>query len=149
MTQSKAELGRFIRQVRLNRGLTQAQLSLYTGIGQAEISRIENGERKTPSPEYLRKIGEVLHIPPRQLMVLAGYIKEDEPETLTPWERLENALVQLDVFTMDEVDDILEYIRFRAHRKKVVEEKKAELQKKLKQIEEEKKKELENELNND
>jgi len=62
---------------------------------------------------------------------------------------LENALVQLDVFTMDEVDDILEYIRFRAHRKKVVEEKKAELQKKLKQIEEEKKKELENELNND
>jgi Predicted transcriptional regulators len=46
MPQAKEEVGKFIRQVRLSRGLTQAQLALYTGIGQAEISRIENGERK-------------------------------------------------------------------------------------------------------
>lgn len=142
MPQAKEEVGKFIRQVRLSRGLTQAQLALYTGIGQAEISRIENGERKTPSPEYLRKIGEVLHIPPRQLMVLAGYIQEDEPETLTPWERLENALIQLDVFTMDEVDDILEYIRFREHRKKVLEERKKKIQKQAQEFEEKKRREF-------
>lgn len=142
MGKAKDELGRFIRQVRLSRGLTQAQLALYTGIGQAEISRIENGERKTPSPEYLRKIGEVLHIPPRQLLVLAGYINEDEPDSLTPWERLENSLIQLDIFSMDEVDDILEYIRFRAHRKKIKEQRKKELQEKLQELEQEKRNEF-------
>lgn len=124
MAQSKAELGQFIRQVRMLRGLTQAELSRRTGIGQAEISRIENGERKKPSWEYLQKIGEVLDISKRQLMILAGIIDENEPETeaLTPWERLENALIQLNIFTPDEVKDILEYIQFRAHRKKVIDE---------------------------
>jgi hypothetical protein len=75
-------------------------------------------------------------------MVLAGYIQEDEPETLTPWERLENALIQLDVFTMDEVDDILEYIRFREHRKKVLEERKKKIQKQAQEFEEKKRREF-------
>lgn len=114
---SKPNVGAFIRQVREDRGLTQAQLALYTGIAQSEVSRIESGARQNPSPEALRRIGEALGIPPRQLMVLAGYIEEGEPEQLDPWERLENALLRLEGLTTEDAQEILEYTRFRIARR--------------------------------
>ena len=54
------ELSKRIKELRINKGLTQLELSEKSGISHRTIQRIENDEVK-PSVYSLRKIGEVLN----------------------------------------------------------------------------------------
>lgn len=47
--------GAFIREVREARGLTQRELALVSGVGQSNISAIENG-RRAPSADTLNRL---------------------------------------------------------------------------------------------
>jgi len=67
-------LSEFIRAVRKQRGLSQRQLSLLSGISNSEISRIEAGERKNPSPDVLKALSKPLGVAYEELMKVAGYL---------------------------------------------------------------------------
>ncbi len=58
----KAEIGRRIRKIRVERGLTQKELASKVGIDFTYIGKIERGEQ-LPSLKILLKIAEALSLP--------------------------------------------------------------------------------------
>ena len=70
-------LGKYIASKREQRRLTQNALADLCEISRNEIVRIENGERKQPSLNNLRKIASALSIRYDNLLFLAGYIPRD------------------------------------------------------------------------
>ncbi len=58
----KAEIGRRIKRIRVERGLTQKELASKVGIDFTYIGKMERGEQ-LPSLKILIKIGEVLSVP--------------------------------------------------------------------------------------
>jgi transcriptional regulator with XRE-family HTH domain len=53
---------RELREIRLRRGLSQADLSAKTGVAEFTISEIETGKRPHPRPSTLRKLAEALGV---------------------------------------------------------------------------------------
>ncbi len=53
---------RDLREIRLRRGLSQADLSTMTGVAEFTISEIESGKRANPRPSTLRKLAQGLGV---------------------------------------------------------------------------------------
>jgi transcriptional regulator with XRE-family HTH domain len=53
---------RELREIRLRRGLSQADLSAMTGVAEFTISEIESGKRANPRPSTLRKLAQALEV---------------------------------------------------------------------------------------
>jgi transcriptional regulator with XRE-family HTH domain len=68
--------GEFIKNLRTENKLSQRDLAELSGISSAEVSRIETGERKKPSPLSIKAFASCLHIPYEQLLQQAGYMEE-------------------------------------------------------------------------
>jgi transcriptional regulator with XRE-family HTH domain len=71
-----SNIGEYIEQLRIEKGLTQRYLAELSGISNTEISRIEAGKRICPSPAILRALSKALNIEYSELMKTAGYIEE-------------------------------------------------------------------------
>lgn len=69
-------LAKYLRTKREDKGLSQRQLSVLSGVSNSEISRIETGTRKNTSPEVLRALAEPLGVSYEDLMVKAGYLSD-------------------------------------------------------------------------
>lgn len=76
-------VGEYIQAARTERGLTQAELGEKCRVSGAEISRVESGKRRSPSPGMLKLIAQALVIDYSRLMQLAGYIEEVREEDQT------------------------------------------------------------------
>ncbi|RXT02876.1 helix-turn-helix domain-containing protein [Ammoniphilus sp. CFH 90114] len=66
--------GDFLRESRLQQKLSIRKLERLSGVSNAYISQIENGNRGIPSPEILRKIAEPLGLSYEELLEKAGYV---------------------------------------------------------------------------
>jgi transcriptional regulator with XRE-family HTH domain len=80
--------GEYIKKKRLEKGMSQRQLSVVSGVSNSEISRIEAGKRQNPSPPVLRAIAKALDIPYEELLAEAGYLRAgavDESARLPEW----------------------------------------------------------------
>jgi len=73
------DIGKYIKMLRKEKGLTINQLALYSKVSSAHISRIERGLRK-PSPEILKRFSQALKIPYTELLAIAGYIYSEKDE---------------------------------------------------------------------
>ena len=51
-----------LREVRLDRGLSQEDLHRMTGVSRDTISRMETGDRPNPHPKTLRKLAGALGV---------------------------------------------------------------------------------------
>ena len=71
--QPEMELIRTIVKARTDKNITQKELSIKTGINQADISKIETGTRK-PSLKILEKIAEALDMAIKIQFVPRQYI---------------------------------------------------------------------------
>lgn len=60
-------VGRNVRRIRLERGLTQEAVSERTGFTQGYISELENG-RRNPTVVTLFEIGQILGVAPESLV---------------------------------------------------------------------------------
>jgi len=69
-------VGDYLKQLRKEKSISQRELAEKSGISNAEISRIETGERQKPSPDVLRQLASALNVPYESLMDKAGYINE-------------------------------------------------------------------------
>ena len=72
-----SKVGEFIRERRLAKGLSKRQLAEKAGISHSEVHRIENGERQNPSVPMLVALADALGIPQDDILVMAGYKKDD------------------------------------------------------------------------
>lgn len=68
--------GDYVKNLRTGRKLSQRELAEVSGISNAEISRIETGDRKKPSPATLKAIAPYLGVTYQEIMQKAGYIEE-------------------------------------------------------------------------
>jgi transcriptional regulator with XRE-family HTH domain len=66
-------LGKKIRELREELGMSQAQLSGHGGLSQGYLSQLENDEVQNPSAAVIFRLAQALHIDPRVLMEAAGY----------------------------------------------------------------------------
>ena len=72
------DLGRYLIQVRNERGYSQRDLAEKSGVNATGVCRGESGGGQRPTPAELRAIADTLVISYPYLMQLAGYM--DEPE---------------------------------------------------------------------
>jgi len=71
-------IGEYLKSIRLQKGISQRQLSALCGVSNSEISRIEAGERVNPSPGVLRAIAIGLGVPYQEVLKAAGYLQQDD-----------------------------------------------------------------------
>jgi transcriptional regulator with XRE-family HTH domain len=69
-------LGKKIRALRDELGMSQAQLAAQAELSQGYLSQLENDEVQNPSAAVIFRLARGLHVDPRILMQAAGY-----PET--------------------------------------------------------------------
>ncbi len=74
-------IGDYLREKRIDKGFSQRQLSLLSGVSNSEISRIEAGERRNPSPGVLRSLAVALSLPYEGFLAVAGYVSPEEEFT--------------------------------------------------------------------
>ena len=72
-------IGEVIAEAREKKGLSQRQLAKIAKINNSELSKIEAGIRKDPSPKILRKISNVLDVNYSDLMYMIGLGIEVSP----------------------------------------------------------------------
>ncbi|MGH8875697.1 MAG: helix-turn-helix domain-containing protein [Acidimicrobiia bacterium] len=78
MSESKPDLGAFIRQHRERANLSLRRLADRAGISNPYLSQIERGIRK-PSAEILKRLSRALQISAESLYSRAGLIEEGNP----------------------------------------------------------------------
>ena len=78
------DLGSYLLQARTERGYSLREVAEKCGYSAAEICRVENGNRKSPSPALLRALADVLVVSYPFLLQLAGYMEETGPEDAPP-----------------------------------------------------------------
>ncbi len=71
-------LGKRIRGLREELGMSQAQLSAHGGLSQGYLSQLENDEVQNPSAAVIFRLAQALHVDPRILMRAAGYGAQGE-----------------------------------------------------------------------
>ena len=129
---SENELGKFVREKRTEKGLSQRELAYAAGISNAEISRLEAGKRKASSPAVLKAIAKALNVPVEVLLEKSGIIEEgkravdktlgeigDMPLPQAGQSSIqqkrsieEQTFISVDDLTDDEIADIMRYIEF-------------------------------------
>ena len=101
-------LGKYIADQRIARNLSIRKLAEYAKVSHTEIYRIENGERKNPSPFVLRSISLALNIKFDDIMKAAGYIDDTPPNS--------NSLLKLSQIAylnekeLEEVSDFIDFL---------------------------------------
>ena len=72
-------IGEVIAEAREKKGLSQRQLAKIAKINNSELSKIEAGIRKDPSPKILRKISNIIEVNYSELMYMIGLGLEVTP----------------------------------------------------------------------
>ncbi len=94
--EQRKELGRIIREKREEKNLSQSQLAYKTEINNADIHRLEKGDKKKINPYYLMKLANALGIDYKMLYKVVGYLEEtEEQEDRTNFERITTKKVPL------------------------------------------------------
>jgi transcriptional regulator with XRE-family HTH domain len=70
---SQVTLGKKIRALRDELGMSQAQLAAQAELSQGYLSQLENDEVQNPSAAVIFRLARALHVDPRILMQAAGY----------------------------------------------------------------------------
>lgn len=73
------KIGEIIAEARENAGLSQRQLAKIANISNAELSKIESGEREIPNPKTLRKISKHINVNYNDMMYMIGLGMEVSP----------------------------------------------------------------------
>lgn len=81
------ELGRFLRNRRVELGLSTRQLSAESGVNDATIVRIELGQFAAPSPDKLARLTEALGLKLADVFARADYVAPSELPSFAPYLR--------------------------------------------------------------
>ena len=68
----KQNIGEAIAREREKKGLSQRQLANAVGISNAELSKIESGEREIPNPKILKKISKHINLNYNDMLSMIG-----------------------------------------------------------------------------
>ncbi len=100
-------LGKYISEQRIFKNLSIRQLAKISNVSHTEISRLERGERKHPSPLVLKSLSHALNINFDELMKSAGYTDDCENTSDTMLK-----LFKLQYLNEKELEEVSEFIDF-------------------------------------
>lgn len=107
------DLGKFIAEHREFKNLSRRKLAELANISHTEIHRLENGERKNPSPPVLKAIANALGVTYDEIMKAAGYMDSTSPSPV-----IAARISGTDDLTDGEIEEVRSFIDFlRAKRK--------------------------------
>lgn len=105
-------LGKYITDHRVSKNLSKRKLAELANISHTEIHRLENGERKSPSPFVLKSIALALDLQFEDIMKAAGYVDDRSPSKLPTW------LHEIDNLSQEELDEVRDFIEFLRNKRK-------------------------------
>lgn len=103
------KFGRYLSRKLKERGMNQSQLSYYSGISDAHISRLSKEERGMPKIDTLQKIAAALKMSLMEMLKELGFVAksfEQLPENLKLFLKSENSPQDI---TPDEIDALETY----------------------------------------
>jgi transcriptional regulator with XRE-family HTH domain len=122
---SGKSLGELLKELRLANGLTLRDVEGITGISNAYLSQVENGQIKQPSPNFLHKMAGALDYPYESLMEKAGYVVPRKETGISKGakrsEEQERAFAifsSVKNLTEEEAEALLEFLNWRRSRKR-------------------------------
>ncbi len=77
-------LGRWIREVRIAKGLSQRDLGLRAGVTSVYITLLETGQRRNPTVLVAVRLADALGVP---VMKVIEYVVKDKAQTASPERR--------------------------------------------------------------
>ena len=81
-----------VKELRIDRGMSQKELAITVGVAQATVSEWES-QKKNPSGERLAKLSEIFNVPSAKIIGVGGYnsqatIQQDDTDAFYLRERL-------------------------------------------------------------
>ncbi len=70
------DIGEYLRSLREGQKLSLREAAARTGVSVSYITQIENGKRKAPGPEVLKKLAPAYNVAVRDLLKAAGYMDD-------------------------------------------------------------------------
>ena len=82
--------GDYLRNLRVEKRLSLREVEQQSGVSNSYLGLIERGQRPIPGADILKKLAPVYDVPVRDLLMAAGYLK-DESGSLTENDEVEMA----------------------------------------------------------
>lgn len=108
-----SELGKYINEQRIFKNLSIRKLAEISHVSHTEISRLESGERKNPSPFVLKSISHALNINFEDIMKVAGYTDDIFIETKSAYK-----LPKIEYLNDKELEEVSDFIDFLLSKRK-------------------------------
>ena len=70
--------GEYLRTLRLEKRYSLREVEELSGVSNSYLGLIERGQRPIPGADILKKLAPVYDVPVRDLLVAAGYLKEED-----------------------------------------------------------------------
>jgi HTH-type transcriptional regulator, competence development regulator len=114
-----AGLATVLRRLRRLRGVSLREVDAKTGISNAYLSQLENGNAVNPSPHLLQKLAGYYDVPYESLLEAAGYLQQTATAEFRPVSALQAALMsaRLSDEEQAQVAEFIEFLRQRSSRK--------------------------------
>lgn len=115
LTMNSLEFGDWIQVEREKRGWSQSDLSRYSGLHRAVISKIESGTK--PMPDTLSALAQAFKISPITIFRIAGLLPEGgDNASFEDWQFLLNQL------PVDEQEEVRKIVEMKIDRRQKVEQ---------------------------
>jgi len=72
------KFGEYLRTLRLEQKLSLREAEKLSGVSNSYLGLIERGQRPIPGADILKKLAPVYDVPARDLMKVAGYLKDED-----------------------------------------------------------------------
>ncbi|MEK8130824.1 helix-turn-helix domain-containing protein [Paenibacillus filicis] len=106
-------IGKRIRQLRIEKGLSLSELAESAGVAKSYLSRIERDIQHNPSIEFLEKIASVFHITVDAFLQKNTHIDE---KTENDWHHLIKKAIDAGI-SIEQIEEFLDYSISRLNRK--------------------------------
>lgn len=83
--------GDFLKDLRIRKGLKLREVEESTGVSNSYLSQVETGKRNPPHPDILKKLANVYEVSVKELMEKAGYLEEQEQQSVSEQEEVNRA----------------------------------------------------------
>ena len=70
------DFGKYLKELRNNQKLSLRDVEAKGGISPSYLAQIEQGRRRPPGPDILKRLAPVYDVPVRDLLKAAGYLEE-------------------------------------------------------------------------
>lgn len=102
-----SNLGEFIAEHRLAKKFSSRKLAEIANISHTEVHRLENGERKKPSPPVLKAIANALGVSFEEIMQASGYMDDT-----SPLPAIKERIFDIEDLSEQEISEVRNFIDF-------------------------------------